>query len=288
MSVKKGLCVYCGNKVPSDAQFCPHCGEPTDTSSEYDEEISSGETFVGEEKETSKSEEITPVPTISREPSGHGTREIYKGTIRGLVAGESTLSFTLKGNFVNPSEVYFVMKLEDRFGIAGIPDEILVQTLNFGYFGMGDKVVLQGKILETVLKKWERPMYTILARDFYNESLQVGVEGLMGKKQKIYEGTIRGLVTKGSIISVAGGGISRFFATYFAINLKENSGIAGIPDEILVRYNKKGHFRIGDKVILQGRIVKGDIRSWSRPMYLIEANHFYNESLQFGDLGFKY
>ncbi|WXG41784.1 MAG: zinc ribbon domain-containing protein [Candidatus Freyarchaeum deiterrae] len=281
MSTKKELCAYCGTQVPSGALYCPHCGEPTDTSSEYDEEISSEGAFFGEEKETGKGEEITSVPIISSTPSERGTRVLYKGMIRGSVASESTLKLSPEGRSVNLREVYFVMKLEEKIGIEGIPEEILVLTRNFGYFGIGDRVILQGKILKTVLKKWERPMYTILAYDFYNESLQIGDEKLMRGKQVLYEGTIRGLVTKGSIINVSGH--LRFFVTYFAIKLEENIGIPGLPDEILVRYDSQGYFRTGDRVILQGKILKTVLKKWERPMYAIQAGRFYNETLQVGN-----
>nr|MDO8081070.1 hypothetical protein [Candidatus Freyarchaeota archaeon] len=215
----------------------------------------------------------------------------YEGTFRGLVTGDSGILQAKLGetsnsnmfapNFYGPAEAYFVMKLEE--GFEGVPEEILVQTSKFGYFGIGDEITLQGTIFKINLKRWNRPLYVILADHFYNESLQIGDGQFLERKQVLYEGTIRGSVTKKSIIKVRSGW--GFAGTYFAMRLEENIGIKGIPDEILVRSDKAGYFGIGDKVIIEGRIVKKNLKHWGRPDYTLEANHYYNESLQTGDEG---
>lgn len=172
-------CTYCGAQAPSGAAFCPRCGEPIDPNYVYDERITSGDEIVEEAEETEKGEEITSIPIISSAPSGKGTQVLYEGMIRGLVTNESRARVV---NHYIPSigdytitEVCFTMKLEEKIGIVEIPDEILVQTSKFGYFGIDDKVILQGTILKD-LNQWGRPMYFIRAKHFYNESLQIGDE----------------------------------------------------------------------------------------------------------------
>lgn len=105
-----------------------------------------------------------------------GTQVLYKGTIRVIVAGESRLRVSAhKGaTFFSFTGFYFVMKLEERIRIEWIPDEILVRSVNFGYFRIGDKVILQGQIVKEDLKKWGRPTYLIQADHYHNESIQSG------------------------------------------------------------------------------------------------------------------
>lgn len=175
---------------------------------------------------------------------------------------------------------YFVMKLEEGFG--KVPDEVLVQTSKFGYFGVNDKVILKGTLFKKELDQWGKPMYFIRAEHFYNESLQIGDEGLMETKQVLYKGTIRGLVTRDSRTRVARNVL--WDGTDFVMKLEENIG--GVPDEILVRSSEQGYFGKGDKVILQGKITKINLKHWNRLMYVIFAKYFYNESLQIGDEGY--
>nr|MDO8081083.1 hypothetical protein [Candidatus Freyarchaeota archaeon] len=103
-------------------------------------------------------------------------------------------------------------------------------------------------------------------------------------KQVVYKGTIRGSVTGESKIKMTSTIRNPLFkGTCFAMKLEEKIGIVGIPDEILVYFAEFGYFRIGDKVIVQGQIVKEDLKNWGRPYYILEADHYYNESLQIGD-----
>nr|MDO8081082.1 zinc ribbon domain-containing protein [Candidatus Freyarchaeota archaeon] len=285
-------CAYCGTQAPSGAVFCPRCGEPIDPSHVF-EEINSEEALVKKEKESGESYEIPPIQSISSTPGGYRTRVLYEGMIRGLVTGESKLIRTpvegvrstvapnpnmfLPAPYYGFAEAYFVMRLEEN--IEGVPDEILVFTSKFGYFGVGDEVTLQGKIIKEDLGQWGRPMYIIFADHYYNESLQIGDEESKTRKQVLYKGVIRGLVTKESRLRFVGGG--RIFGADFVMKLEEN--IEGVPEEILVHTAAIGYFRKDDEVILQGRIFKIVLRQWGRPMYVIEADHFHNESLQIGD-----
>nr|MDO8080196.1 hypothetical protein [Candidatus Freyarchaeota archaeon] len=104
----------------------------------------------------------------------------------------------------------------------------------------------------------------------------------MGKEQVVYEGLIRGVATGLSMVSHIRFG-SRIVGnfTYFSIKLEENIG--GIPDEILVRVLGVGYFRTGDRVLIQGKIVKIDLKQWDESMFELQADHFYNESLRIGD-----
>jgi hypothetical protein len=278
MSVKNApktkWCDLCGTQAPSDALYCPHCGEPIESIFSSEKSISSEGVFAKEAENTGKSYGVAPDTFIPPKPSILRIM-LYKGNIRGLVTGETISRVsTDRSSGANRYGVYFVMKLDEGIGVEGIPEEILVLTSRFGYFSIGDKVILQGRIFKTVLREWGRPMYTIRADNFYNESLQIGREGLMDRSQVLHKGIIRGWVTRGSIISD--------FATCFVIKLEENNGIARVPDEILVRCIQRGYFRKGDKVVLEGKIIKRDLKKWNRPMYTINAEHCYNTSLQIG------
>nr|MDO8081080.1 zinc ribbon domain-containing protein [Candidatus Freyarchaeota archaeon] len=284
---EKGQCVYCGTQAPSGALYCPRCGEPIDPSHLYDESTSSREAVVGE-GENLNVDEITATfrPLVVRESMS--AKVLYEGMIRGLVIGDSRVvqAPVLEAqNMLSPipyygfAEVCFIVRLEE--GFEGVPDEILVFTSKFGYFRMGDKVILQGIILKN-LEQRNRPRFLIFADNFYNESLHLGDvrSGLGVSKQVLYKGTIRGLVTGESRERLSN---QSFYGYYFVLKLEENIGIEEIPEEILVRYMYAVHFRIGDKLILQGKIIKKKLKQWDRPMYLILAEHFYNETLQFGD-----
>jgi hypothetical protein len=214
---------------------------------------------------------------IGEEESIASKRTLHKCIIRGSVTRESITR--ISGSEVRFSGTYFVMKLEESF--EEVPDEILVKIFGFGYFGEGDKVILQGRILEANLGGWNRPMYLINANHFYNESLQFGDAGLANRKRVLYNGLIRGSVVGESRTRITSN--ANFGGAYFAVRLEGDIRIEGIPDKLLVRSERAGYFRIGDKVILQGRILEINLRSWNRPMYLINADHYYNESLQIGD-----
>lgn len=287
-------CAYCGVQVPNGALFCPHCGEPIDPNYVYDEDVSSEEAVIKED-ENPTVYEIIPTPSPPA-VSGASTPVLYEGTIRGLVTKGSMLIHTSVFvatyppiNFLNPpstnsssplydfSEVCFAMRQEE--GFEGVPEEILVLTSKFGYFDKGDEVVLQGKLFKTNLSRWSRPMFDIVADHYYNESLQIGDGGLTTGKL-VFKGMIRGSVTKESRAGLLG---NEFYGNYFVIRLEENIGIGGVPSEILVHCKKHGYFGKGDKVILQGRILEMNLRRWNRPMYIIEADQFYNESLQIGE-----
>ncbi len=88
-----------------------------------------------------------------------GKQEIYKGTIRCLVTGESRINVSGRMTYGSFARVYFVIKLEERIGIGGLPDEILVYSASFGYFRKGDKVILKGRIVKEDLKKWDRKLH---------------------------------------------------------------------------------------------------------------------------------
>jgi hypothetical protein len=271
---EKGRCAYCGTQTPSGALYCPRCGEPIDSSSLYDEGIFSEGALVEEAEEPIKSYEMAPTPIIPSTPSNLVTKVLYKGMIRGSVTGGSIMPY---------SGTFFVMKLEENNGIAGIPDEILVRYNRRSYFRKGDKVILQGRILKTVLKEWGRPMYTLHADNFYNESLQIGREGLLERYQILHKGMIRGSVTGETTLRVSGQGNNvNLREVYFVIKLEEKLGTERLPDEILVHTLRFGYFGVGDKVILQGRILKTVLKKWGRPSYTIRADQFYNESLQIG------
>jgi hypothetical protein len=100
------------------------------------------------------------------------------------------------------------------------------------------------------------------------------------RRERLYEGLIRGLVTGEPIVSYRGS-YGRFDGIYFVIELEERIG--EVPDEILVRCSKFGYFKPGDKVVLKGVIYKEYLGRWDRPRYLVIANSFYNESIKFGD-----
>ncbi|WXG41785.1 MAG: zinc ribbon domain-containing protein [Candidatus Freyarchaeum deiterrae] len=282
MSIIKDLCAYCGTQVPSGALYCPRCGEPIDPSSSYDEGNSSERALEEEAEETGQSYKFAPNPFVPDMSSIEITKVLYEGMIRGSVTGESTVRPIynwLGKRYMDFRAVFFVMRLEESF--ERIPNEILVKTYDFGYFGVGDKIILQGKILKTILKQWGRTIYLIKADHFYNETLQIGDTIFGIRTQELYKGIIRGSVTKEQRIDIDNN--RNLFQTYFFMKLVGDIGVAGLPDEILVRYCKAGYFRIGDKVILQGKIFKTILERWGKPMYVIEANHFYNESLQIGD-----
>jgi hypothetical protein len=205
-------------------------------------------------------------------------RESHSLMMRGSVTNESIITLDGVGNY---KRTLFTMKLEEAF--EEIPDKILVQTYNFGYFGKGDKVILQGRLILADLRHWNRPMYMIIADHFYNESLQFGSVGLTDRKRVLYKGMMRGSVTEESQTRIYHRGLYLSIKTYFAVRLEGNIGIEGIPDKLLVSSERAGYFRKGDKVVLQGRILEGNLRLWNKPMYLIIADHYYNESLQIGD-----
>ena len=102
-----------------------------------------------------------------------GRQVLYEGTIRGLVMGEPEVCFTYSP-YSSTTTVYFTIKLEENIGIKEIPEEILVCSPKFGYFRMGDKVILKGKIVKEDLKQWGKPDYLIQADHYYNETLQSG------------------------------------------------------------------------------------------------------------------
>lgn len=56
-----------------------------------------------------------------------------------------------------------------------------------------------------------------------------------------------------------------------------------MPEEILVYSSRFGYFRKGDKIILQGEIIKEYLKHWDSHDYLIRAAHHRNETLQIGD-----
>jgi hypothetical protein len=280
-------CAYCGTQAPSGALFCPHCGEPLDPSYVYDESVFSEDAAIKEE-ENLRVDEITFTPSP---PTIIETRTplMYEGMIRGrvtrgsiptytsiLVAKYPNISSIVRPSTVNYSPHYaspkvcFVIRPEERF--EGVPDEILVLSSKFGYFGEGDEVSLQGKIFKMDLSKWGRPMFTIVADNYYNETLQIDDKGIEGGNHVLYKGMIRGSVTKEQKTTLYG--------NYFVIRLEENTGIGGISDEILVRCRGWGYFGIGDKVILQGIITENVHTRLGRPSYTIRTNNFYNESLQ--------
>ncbi|WXG39495.1 MAG: sister chromatid cohesion protein PDS5 [Candidatus Freyarchaeum deiterrae] len=298
LTSKRSQCVSCGTQAPSGALYCPHCGELVDPSSLSGESISLRDAVVEEAEETGKEPPIKPTPLGVQMGALH---VLYEATIRGSVTGESRLirskmlvasnsNMNITSPFIsspNPyaryvfSKVCFAMKLEE--GFEGIPNEVLVFTSKFGYFWIGDKVILQGKILKGNFRQLSRPLYIIFADHFYNDSLQIGDEELKGKKQVLYEGTIRGSITRKSRVNASGDVYTPFIENYFVMKLEENIGIVGIPDEILVHSVPTRYIRKGDKVILQGKIVKKYLRLWNKPMYAIFADYFYNESLQVGD-----
>lgn len=51
--------------------------------------------------------------------------------------------------------------------------------------------------------------------------------------------------------------MSIYIGVIFSIKLEEK--IKGIPDEIVVRSSKVGYFRVGDEVLLQGKIFERDL-----------------------------
>ncbi|WXG41770.1 MAG: hypothetical protein WED07_13570 [Candidatus Freyarchaeum deiterrae] len=298
---KKGCCASYGYQIPNGALYCPRCGEPIDPNYVYDESIPPEEAVIKED-ENLRVDEIIPTPSPPTVLET-GVRVLYEGMMRGSVTGESdTIPSPLVGtsNFFNGSNLYeplpipyvgfsgakFVMRLEE--GFEGIPNEVLVQTSKFGYFGLGDKVTLQGRIFRINLRNWNKPMYAIIADHYYNESLQAGDEQSMKKKQTLFRGVIRGSVRRDSKSRIAVHN-NPLLGTYvtsgvcFAMKLEEN--VVGGPDEILVRYDKVGYFGIGDRVILEGGIFGANLRRWGKPSYAIHADRFYNESLQIGDKG---
>ncbi|MEM2144467.1 MAG: hypothetical protein QW279_03840, partial [Candidatus Jordarchaeaceae archaeon] len=229
------------------------------------------------------------------EPLQIGSKEVVRrkkvskiGIIKGLVTGESMIEVDSEAEFQG---TLFAVKLEK---IEGVPDDVLVKTKNLIYCGKGDKVTLQGRVVKEQLKLSGKPRYTILAHQCYNEILQSGDLSLLyGQEatrilkpivkggQKLYEGTIQGVVTRESTMRVNLRG--EFDGTYFAVKLEGKMGIGEIPNEILVVTGKSGYFRKGDKVTLQGKILKNYLKEWERPSYYIGAYNFYNESLQIGD-----
>lgn len=282
-------CVHCGKPVPSGAEFCPNCGEPVEENSMHDESTSSEEEMAPVEKkeETGKSYDLSANPFVPKQdssqvpkkPSMKGEQVSYNGTIRGSVTQESK-------NFLNtPGEVFFQgvrfsIKLEENVGIEEILNELTVFNFTFVFMGIGDKVILQGRVIKN-FDESGRAGYYISADHFYNESLQIGDEGFRQKTYTLYEGVTQGLVTREPKISVDPGNF--FLNIQFPVKLVENTGIKEVPTEILVQTKKPGYFRIGDKVILQGKILRKDLKQWGKPMYVFEADHFYNESLQIGD-----
>lgn len=171
-------------------------------------------------KKTKRSYQKPAVPTVLSTASGDATQTLlYEGTFRGLVTGESvdiptnmigaqkidtgvTLSSSSNLNIFTPNtwhggaQAKFVMKLEEN--IEGVPDEILVQTTQFGHFGKNDKVILEGKVFRINFKHWDKLFYSLIAEHYYNESLQIGDEGFRENEQEVYKGTIRGSVNKES------------------------------------------------------------------------------------------
>jgi hypothetical protein len=287
---ERRCCASCGTKAPSGALFCPHCGELLDPSQIYDEIISSIGNAVEEAEEIGEKASVKygPPPVFKM----GALQLVYGGTIQGLVTGESRLvrapvleasNMFIPNPYYGFAEVLFVMRLNENIGIKGVPDEILVFTFKSDYFGVGDKVTLQGRILKGNFKQWSKPIYIIFADRFYNESLQIGDAGLIERTLVVYEGMIRGLATRESRAKVTEDEI--FIGTYFAVKLEGDIGIGEISDEIPVLIEKPCCFEIGDKVVLKGKIVKKYFRHGSKPMFVIVADHYYNESLQTSDEG---
>ncbi|WXG41781.1 MAG: hypothetical protein WED07_13625 [Candidatus Freyarchaeum deiterrae] len=95
--------------------------------------------------------------------------------------------------------------------------------------------------------------------------------------QTLYEGVIQGLVTGELMTNLDRN--EHYNGSYFTIKLEED--FEGVPKEILVSV-RLNYLRIGDKVTLQGKIIKEVLKKWRKPNYLILADRVYNESLNIG------
>ena len=100
----------------------------------------------------------------------------------------------------------------------------------------------------------------------------------MGKKNKLFEGEIEGLVTGEQ--KLMGSQYESTVVTLFPIKLHEK--IAGLPEEFLVMYTGKLiYVRPGDEVLIEGALLelveKKDITN-----IIMHAKKIYNKTLKYG------
>ena len=94
---------------------------------------------------------------------------LYEGIINGTVSGKQRETFY--GAFRGILNC-FSIKLDEK--IEGIPQELIVKSYHFPYLRIGDKVKINGEIVEKRAIKWDLPSFYIYARNIYNLTLQIG------------------------------------------------------------------------------------------------------------------
>ncbi len=100
----------------------------------------------------------------------------------------------------------------------------------------------------------------------------------MGKVE-LFKGVLSGTTTSNLIYgrSQAGG--------HYEFSLKLDKEIEGIPDEFLVyTYTRTGQIiiRKGDRVIIDGKLIKKTIGKEELEIIEMHANHIYNSTLKCG------
>ncbi|MHA1382710.1 MAG: hypothetical protein ACTSR3_03030 [Candidatus Helarchaeota archaeon] len=104
--------------------------------------------------------------------------------------------------------------------------------------------------------------------------------------KEIFNGTIRGTVSSKNIhfnMSHDSGFISFF--------IKLDESIDDVPDEIPIFGTAEGssakdlfvmHIKEGDKVLVNGKIIRYRLKFWQTEVVRMEADHIYNETHEYG------
>ena len=101
----------------------------------------------------------------------------------------------------------------------------------------------------------------------------------------VYKGIIEGTVTDDARYAVWGA-----FSSAISFTIKLSKEIPGIPSELPAYWEKLKnvpfHFSMrikkGDKVTIEGKIVKKTPKAWKKEVFLIRAENIYNETTQYG------
>ena len=102
---------------------------------------------------------------------------------------------------------------------------------------------------------------------------------------EVYKGIIEGTVTEDARYAVWGA-----FSSAISFMIKLSKEIPGIPPELPVYWEKlkniSFHFstgiKKGDKVTIEGKIVKKTPKAWKKDIFLIRAENIYNQTIQYG------
>ncbi|MHA1380082.1 MAG: hypothetical protein ACTSRG_17050 [Candidatus Helarchaeota archaeon] len=104
--------------------------------------------------------------------------------------------------------------------------------------------------------------------------------------KELFEGTIRGTVISKKIHFDMS-----HDSSYLSFFIKLDEKIEEVPDEIPVFGSAEGssakdlfamHVVEGDKVLVNGRIIKYRLKFWKTEVVRMEADHIYNETQDYG------